>query len=94
MRLDVVLVNLAGNETAKNILRAEMARRDISTQQLTEMLVAQGIDATKAAVDSKISRGTFSADFFVDCLRALGCKDMGLFNEFCLKGMQGGKKES
>ncbi len=81
MRLDVVLVNLLGKESAKGILRAELARRDISNQQLTDMLIASGVDITRAAVDNRISRGAFSADFFLDCLRAIGSQDVGLFVE-------------
>jgi hypothetical protein len=78
MNLDVVLIDMAGKDTAKCILRAELARRDISNTQLTNLLVAQGVAVTRSAVDNRISRGTFSADFFVDCLRAIGCKDIGL----------------
>ena len=77
VRLDVVLVNLLGKESAKGILRAELARRDISNQQLTDMLIASGVDITRAAVDNRISRGAFSADFFLDCLRGYrqsGCR--------------------
>jgi len=82
VRLDVVLVNLLGNESAKGILRAELARRDISNQQLTDMLIASGVDVTRAAVDNRISRGAFSADFFLDCLRAIGCQNIGVVTEF------------
>ena len=81
MRLDVVLVNLSGKDSARAILRAELARREITHQQLTELLVAQGVKITKAAVDNRITRGTFSADFFVESLRAIGCLDFGLMEE-------------
>jgi hypothetical protein len=85
MMLELVLLNLTDNERAKGILRAELARRDISTQQLTDLLIAQGVDITRAAVDNRISRGNFTADFFVDCFRAIGCRDLGLVSTSKLK---------
>ncbi|MDD2734562.1 MAG: DUF6471 domain-containing protein [Desulfuromonadaceae bacterium] len=81
MRLDVVLVNLTGKESARAILRSELARREITHHQLTDLLIAQGVKITKAAVDNRITRGAFSADFFIESLRAIGCLDIGLFRE-------------
>ena len=81
-------MNLEGKESSRAILRSELARREITHQQLTDLLNAKGIKVTKAAVDNRITRGAFSADFFVDCLRAIGSRDIGLFEESDLKNKQ------
>ena len=74
------MVDVEGTDSAKDILRAEIARKDISTQQLTDLLIARGIDVTRAAVVNRISRGTFTADFFVDCLRAIGSQRVAVID--------------
>ena len=35
-----------------------------------------GIEETKASVDSKISRGSFSATFLLQSLSAIGCRKL------------------
>jgi hypothetical protein len=37
-----------------------------------------GDEETKASIANKLSRGGFSAIFFVDALKAIGCKDIDL----------------
>ncbi len=56
---------------AARILRAEMVRRDVSYADLAERLAARGVEATEASMRNKVSRGTFSADFFLHCLAAM-----------------------
>lgn len=62
------------NEKVKRLLKAELVRRGISHSDLAEMLIKIGIEETKASIDSKISRGTFSATFFIQCLTVIGCE--------------------
>ncbi|HQQ93168.1 MAG TPA: DUF6471 domain-containing protein [Bacteroidia bacterium] len=62
------------NEQAKRLLKAELVRRGINNDELVELLAMIGVDETKAGIDSKISRGTFSAAFFIQCMNAIGCK--------------------
>jgi Domain of unknown function (DUF6471) len=81
MGLGIVLINLDDADLAKNLLRAEMTKRDVSTQKLTELLQERGMSITRAAVDNRISRGAFTADFFLECLRAIGCNNIGLVSE-------------
>lgn len=57
----------------KGLLKAEIARVGISHQELADRLSEMGIKATKASIDNKLSRGTFSAVFLVQCLKAIGC---------------------
>ena len=66
--------NLDWNEQAKRLLKSELVRRGISNDDLVTLLYNIGVDETKASIDSKISRGTFSAAFMLQCLNAVGCK--------------------
>lgn len=63
------------NEQAKRLLKSELVRRGISNDELVGRLQAIGVEETKASVESKISRGTFSAAFLLQCLNAIGCKN-------------------
>lgn len=62
------------NEKAKRLLKSELIRRGINSEDLVRLLDNIGVEETKASVDSKISRGTFSAAFLIQCLNAMGCK--------------------
>jgi hypothetical protein len=61
------------NNKVKWILKSELVKRGLSTEDLTTLLNENGCTETKASVDSKISRGTFSASFFIQCLYVIGC---------------------
>ncbi len=63
------------NEKAKRLLKSELIRRGISTEDLMELLSKIDVTETKASIDSKISRGTFSAAFLIQCLNAIGCQN-------------------
>ena len=62
------------NDKAKRLLKSELVRRGFTTGDLVELLDCIGVKETKASIDSKISRGTFSAVFLIQCLNAIGCK--------------------
>jgi hypothetical protein len=61
------------NNKVKRILKSELIKRGLSTEDLTNLLNENGCTETKSSVDSKISRGTFSASFFMQCLYFIGC---------------------
>lgn len=75
---DILVINIAAKESAKSILKAELAKRGISYQRLAELLNEQGWSLNKAAIDNRMSRGAFSADFFLDALRVIGSSSIGL----------------
>ena len=57
----------------KGLLKAEMKRRNITYDQLARKLEEVGAPTASAQVlRTKVSRGGFSAVFFVQCLRAMG----------------------
>ncbi len=62
----------------KGILRAEMARRSITYEQLAERLAELGVKDTAVNIRNKVARGGFSAVFFVQCLRAIGVREIRL----------------
>lgn len=61
------------DDKAKRILKSELVKRGITNTDLLLLLNEAGIEETKAGIDSKISRGTFSACFFLQCLSVIGC---------------------
>ena len=65
-------------ERAKNILRSELKRRGLGYKQLAEALRELGIEETDRNLANKISRGSFTAAFFLQCLEAVGCKEVRL----------------
>lgn len=65
----------------KRILKAEIKRRGLSYKQLAEKLAELGIEETERNIINKISRGGFTAVFFVQCLSAVGCQTVRLGDE-------------
>ncbi len=61
------------NEKVKRLLKSELVKRGISTSDLVFLLNEQGLNETQSGITSKISRGTFSASFFLQCLSVIGC---------------------
>jgi hypothetical protein len=58
--------------------KAELKRRNLSYRDLAEKLSAMGIPETELNIKNKISRGGFTAVFFVQCLLAAGCQTLRL----------------
>ena len=62
----------------KGLLKAELARRNLSYADLAEKLAAIGVKDNERNLSNKIGRGTFTAIFFVQCMEAIGCKTIHL----------------
>jgi hypothetical protein len=56
----------------KGLLRAELARRQLSYADLAERLLAIGIKEDPLNIKNKIGRGSFTAVFFFQCMEAIG----------------------
>jgi len=56
----------------KGLLKAELKKKNLSYKELAERLTAMGIPESEANIANKISRGGFTAVFFVQCLVAIG----------------------
>ena len=67
-----------GAAEVKGMLRAELKRRGLTYQDLADKLAEGGVRETETNLRTKISRGTFTAVFFVQCLKAIGCTSLRL----------------
>jgi len=63
---------------AKNILKSELKRRGITYAELAEKLTALGAHENERNIANKISRGSFTAAFFMMCMDAIGARDLRL----------------
>lgn len=62
----------------KGILKAELKRRNVSYKELVDKLAAIGVSETEPNIRTKISRGGFTAVFFVQVLEAIGASSLQL----------------
>ena len=65
-------------EMSQSILKAELKRRNIGYRELAEKLTAMGTPETDRNIANKISRGGFTAAFFLECLVAIGVTTLRL----------------
>ncbi len=65
-------------DKAKGLLRAEIARRNLSYEDLAQKLAAIGVEDTARNLSNKIARGGFSAGFLIQCLEAMGVESLRL----------------
>ncbi len=61
---------------AKSLLKSEIKRRGFTYAALADRLTGMGVSETERNLNNKISRGGFSAAFFLQCLEALGSKQL------------------
>ena len=65
-------------ERAKNILKAELKRRGITYKALADMLTERGAPDNERNLANKISRGSFTAAFFMLCMDVIGAGQLQL----------------
>lgn len=70
------------NIKAKRLLKSELVKRGISNSDLVILLNEVGLEETKASIDSKISRGSFSATFLLQCLSVIGCQKIDIDDQY------------
>lgn len=61
------------SEAAKAMIKSELKGRNMTYADLVGALAAVGVKETEANLRNKISRGNFSAAFFLQTLDAIGC---------------------
>jgi len=67
------------NQEARRLLQVELARKALSYRRLAILLEKNvGVATTERSLATKISRGTFSFAFFVQCMRAMGVNTVDL----------------
>lgn len=65
-------------EKAKNLLKGELRRRGVTYVQLVAKLAQIGVNETERNIANKLSRGGFSAAFLLQCLAAVGARELHL----------------
>ena len=66
------------NQRASAILKSTLIRRNIKYNELADRLRILGVEETQSSISNKISRGTFSFTFFLQCMESLNIKDIRL----------------
>lgn len=69
-------------KVVSKIIKAEMAKRGINYSELVTKLAEQSVYIKVDDLRGRISRGTFSATLFVQCLRAIGVKSLALEDSY------------
>lgn len=59
-------------QQARRLLKAELARKELSYKELARLLEGIGVHETERSLQSKVGRGTFSFVFFLQCMKAIG----------------------
>jgi len=62
----------------KGLLKAELKRRGFSYRELATRLAEIGVRDNEKNINNKISRGSFSAVFLIQCLSVIGCKRLDI----------------
>lgn len=65
-------------QKVKGILKAELKRRDMTYADLVEKLEEIGVQDTEVNIRNKVARGMFTAVFFLQCLEAIGVRELRL----------------
>jgi hypothetical protein len=65
-------------DQVKGLLKGELKRRNIGYQALSDSLTVLGVDESPQNIANKISRGKFTAIFFVQCMEAIGVSTLHL----------------
>jgi 3-mercaptopyruvate sulfurtransferase SseA len=63
---------------AKQLIRAELKRRDLSYADLAKRMEAIGLKVNDRTLANKIASGGFSAVFFLQCMEAIGVQNIHL----------------
>ena len=69
-------IGLVQAQWVKGILRAEMAKRDMTYADLARCLRSMFIEEDEKNLANKIARGNFSAALFLTCLSAMGIREL------------------
>jgi len=61
---------------AANILKSELKRKGVTYAQLVDKLAQIGVNEKEVNVRNKLSRGKFTAAFFLQCMTAIGVSEL------------------
>lgn len=63
---------------AKRLIKAELLKVAVNYEELSLRLKKEGIAIPPTILNRKINRGAFSAEFFLQCLLAIGVEELRL----------------
>lgn len=63
---------------AANLLKAELKRAGVTYAQLVDKLAEIDVDDKEVNIRNKLARGKFSAAFLIQCLTAIGLREIRL----------------
>ena len=63
-------------DQVKDLLKIELKRRKVTYAELVVRLAEIGVFESERNIRNKISRGKFTAVFLLQCLQAIGVKDL------------------
>jgi hypothetical protein len=66
----------------KRLLKSELKLRGLTYEDLSLILQKHGVVITKSSIDNRLSRGSFGAVFFLQCLFVIGCCEIDLRKVF------------
>ncbi|MDB5740243.1 MAG: uncharacterized protein JWP16_1283 [Alphaproteobacteria bacterium] len=66
------------NARAANLLKSELKKHGVTYAQLVGKLAEIGVSEKEANVRNKLSRGAFTAAYFLQCLEAIGVREVRL----------------
>jgi 3-mercaptopyruvate sulfurtransferase SseA len=66
----------AWKSDAKNLLKAELQRKGIGYEDLAAKLKAIGVEENHNSINTKLNRGSFSFVFALQCMKAIGIKEL------------------
>lgn len=70
---DYTVRNLSDWEKrVQTLLKVELTKRNLTYKQLSEKLAEIGVSESEPNIRNKLSRGSFSAVFLIQCLEAIG----------------------
>jgi len=66
------------DDLPKRLIKSELKRRGLKVKDLVVALEHYNENLTEFSFNNKMSRGGFSAVFFLKCMKALGVKNLNL----------------
>ena len=65
-------------DVLRRLVKAEMAKRGVTYEQLAEKLATLGIEKTPSNLSTRINSGAFGAQLLLEILAAMGCRSLDL----------------
>lgn len=78
----VVVEGVDWSRYGSSLIKASLKRRDMTYADLVEALGRQGVTESEANLRNKLSRGSFTAAFMLQCLAAIGVSYIDISDVF------------